>query len=57
MRRRFTGLTLPPLLAAKLFVGLADPARLRALQAGERRITDLAAEVGGSQACRGRGLP
>jgi DNA-binding transcriptional ArsR family regulator len=41
------------LLAAKLFRGLADPTRLgilRALQAGEKRVTDLVAEVGGSQA-------
>jgi DNA-binding transcriptional ArsR family regulator len=41
------------LIAAKLFRGLADPTRLgilRALQAGERRVTDLVAEVGGSQA-------
>jgi ArsR family transcriptional regulator len=40
-------------LAAKLFRGLADPTRLAillALQAGERRVTDLVAEVGGSQA-------
>lgn len=40
-------------LAAKLFRGLADPTRLGillALQAGERRVTDLTAEVGGSQA-------
>jgi ArsR family transcriptional regulator, cadmium/lead-responsive transcriptional repressor len=40
-------------LAAKLFRGLADPTRLGillALQAGERRVTDLVAELGGSQA-------
>lgn len=40
-------------LAAKLFRGLADPTRLSillALQAGERRVTDLVAELGGSQA-------
>jgi DNA-binding transcriptional ArsR family regulator len=40
-------------LAAKLFRGLADPTRLgilNALQAGERRVTDLVAVVGGSQA-------
>jgi DNA-binding transcriptional ArsR family regulator len=39
--------------AAKLFRALADPTRLAillALQAGERRIADLAAELGGSQA-------
>jgi DNA-binding transcriptional ArsR family regulator len=43
----------PVVLAAKLFRGLADPTRLGillALQAGERRVTDLVAEVGGSQA-------
>ena len=43
----------PAVLAAKLFRGLADPTRLGillALQAGERRVTDLVAEVGGSQA-------
>jgi hypothetical protein len=40
-------------LAAKLFRGLADPTRLGillALQAGERRVVDLVAELGGSQA-------
>jgi len=40
-------------LAAKLFRGLADPTRLGillALQAGERRVVDLVAEQGGSQA-------
>jgi ArsR family transcriptional regulator, cadmium/lead-responsive transcriptional repressor len=40
-------------LAAKLFRGLADPTRLGillALQAGELRVTDLVAEIGGSQA-------
>ena len=40
-------------LAAKLFRGLADPTRLGillALQAGERRVADLVAELGGSQA-------
>jgi ArsR family transcriptional regulator len=40
-------------LAAKLFRGLADPTRLSvllALQGGERRVVDLVAEVGGSQA-------
>ena len=40
-------------LAAKLFRGLADPTRLGillALQAGERRVTDLVAELGSSQA-------
>ncbi len=40
-------------LAAKLFRGLADPTRLGillALQAGEQRVTDLVAELGGSQA-------
>jgi len=43
----------PVVLAAKLFRGLADPTRLGillALQSGERRVTDLVAEVGGSQA-------
>lgn len=43
----------PTVLAAKLFRGLADPTRLGillALQAGELRVTDLVAEVGGSQA-------
>jgi DNA-binding transcriptional ArsR family regulator len=46
-------LAIPAVLAAKLFRGLADPTRLGivlALQAGERRVTDLVAEVGGSQA-------
>jgi ArsR family transcriptional regulator, cadmium/lead-responsive transcriptional repressor len=40
-------------LAAKLFRGLADPTRLAillALQDGERRVTDLVAELGTSQA-------
>ncbi len=40
-------------LAAKLFRGFADPTRLQillALQHRERRVTDLQAEVGGSQA-------
>ncbi|PZS27563.1 MAG: ArsR family transcriptional regulator, partial [Pseudonocardiales bacterium] len=40
-------------LAAKLFRGFADPTRMQilfALQAGERRVTDLMTEVGGSQA-------
>ncbi len=40
-------------LAAKLFRGLADPTRLAillALQAGERRVTDLVTELGTSQA-------
>jgi ArsR family transcriptional regulator, cadmium/lead-responsive transcriptional repressor len=40
-------------LAAKLFRGLADPTRLGillALQAGEKRVTDLVAELGSSQA-------
>jgi DNA-binding transcriptional ArsR family regulator len=40
-------------LAAKLFRGCADPTRLAvllALQGGERRVVDLVAEVGGSQA-------
>jgi len=40
-------------LAAKLFRGLADPTRLAillALQSGERRVVDLVAEVGTSQA-------
>ena len=40
-------------LAAKLFRGLADPTRLGilvALRQGERRVTDLVAEIGGSQA-------
>jgi DNA-binding transcriptional ArsR family regulator len=40
-------------LAAKLFRGFADRTRLAllvALSAGERRVTDLVAEVGGSQA-------
>jgi DNA-binding transcriptional ArsR family regulator len=39
--------------AARLFRALADPTRLailHALQAGERRTVDLAAEIGGSQA-------
>jgi ArsR family transcriptional regulator, cadmium/lead-responsive transcriptional repressor len=43
----------PAGLAAKLFRGLADPTRLGillALQAGERRVTDLVAELGSSQA-------
>ena len=43
----------PARLAAKLFRGLADPTRLGillALQSGEKRVTDLAAELGGSQA-------
>jgi DNA-binding transcriptional ArsR family regulator len=43
----------PAWLAAKLFRGLADPTRLGillALQAGEKRVTDLTAELGGSQA-------
>lgn len=43
----------PARLAAKLFRGLADPTRLGillALQAGEKRVTDLSAELGGSQA-------
>ena len=43
----------PTQLAAKLFRGFADPTRLQillALQAGERRVTDLMTEVGGSQA-------
>lgn len=43
----------PAALAAKLFRGLGDPTRLSillALQAGERRVTDLVTEVGGSQA-------
>lgn len=41
-------------LAAKLFRGLADPTRLAILEgvaeAGEIRVTDLVAQVGGSQA-------
>jgi DNA-binding transcriptional ArsR family regulator len=40
-------------LAAKLFRGLADPTRLGillALQGGERRVVDLVAELGTSQA-------
>ena len=40
-------------LAAKLFRGLADPTRLAillALQAGERRVTNLVTELGTSQA-------
>ena len=40
-------------VAAKLFRGFADPTRLAllvALTAGERRVADLVAEVGGSQA-------
>jgi ArsR family transcriptional regulator len=40
-------------VAAKLFRGLADPTRLAvllALQGGERRVADLVAEIGGSQA-------
>src|SRR5512143_482464 len=40
-------------LAAKLFRGFADRTRLAlllALAGGERRVTDLVAEVGGSQA-------
>jgi DNA-binding transcriptional ArsR family regulator len=40
-------------VAAKLFWGLADPTRLSillALQRGERRVTDLVDDVGGSQA-------
>jgi len=43
----------PAALAAKLFRGLADPTRLSillALQTGERRVVDLVAELGGSQA-------
>jgi len=43
----------PAQQAARLFRALADPTRLAillALQAGERRIVDLAAELGGSQA-------
>jgi ArsR family transcriptional regulator, cadmium/lead-responsive transcriptional repressor len=43
----------PAVLAAKLFRGLSDPTRLGillALQSGEHRVTDLVAEVGGSQA-------
>lgn len=43
----------PALLAARLFRGLADPTRLGillALQAGERRVVDLVAELGTSQA-------
>lgn len=43
----------PTQLAAKLFRGFADPTRMQillALQAGERRVTDLMADVGGSQA-------
>lgn len=40
-------------VAAKLFRGLADPTRLAILLAlvdGERRVTDLTAEIGSSQA-------
>ena len=40
-------------IAAKLFRGFADPTRLAILLAlleGERRVTDLVAQVGGSQA-------
>ena len=40
-------------LASKLFRGLADPTRLAimlTLQAGERRVVDLVAELGTSQA-------
>jgi DNA-binding transcriptional ArsR family regulator len=43
----------PARLAAKLFRSLADPTRLGillALQSGEKRVTDLAIELGGSQA-------
>lgn len=42
----------PPVLAARLFRGLADPTRLSILLAlldGERRVTDLVSAVGGSQ--------
>jgi len=40
-------------LASKLFRGVADPTRLAillTLQAGERRVVDLVAELGSSQA-------
>ena len=40
-------------LASRLFRGLADPTRLailQVLQAGERRVVDLVAELGTSQA-------
>lgn len=43
----------PTQLAAKLFRGFADPTRMQillALQGGERRVTDLMTELGGSQA-------
>lgn len=42
----------PPLLAARLFRGFADPTRVAILLAlfdGERRVTDLVDAVGGSQ--------
>lgn len=46
-------------LAAKLFPGVRDRTRLALLLApagGERRVTDLVAEVGGSQVKSGRAL-
>jgi DNA-binding transcriptional ArsR family regulator len=45
--------TQPAVLAAKLFRGLADPTRMRillTLQDGPRRVRDLQAELGSSQA-------
>ena len=44
--------TSPPIAAARMFRGFADPTRMAILLAlldGERRVTDLVAAVGGSQ--------